>query len=34
MDEDIDYLVVVAGINDTVEHIGSEFYAHPYAEYH
>ncbi len=27
MDKDIDYLVVVAGINDTVEHMGSEFYA-------
>jgi len=28
MDEDIDYLVVVAGINDAVEHIGRNFYAH------
>ena len=28
MDKDIDYLVVVAGINDTVEHMGSKFYAH------
>lgn len=28
MDEDIDYLVVVAGINDTVEHIGRDYYAH------
>jgi len=28
MDGDIDYLVVVVGINDTVEHIGRDFYAH------
>lgn len=28
MDEDIDFLVVVAGVNDTVVHIGAEFYAH------
>lgn len=27
-DENLDYLVVVAGVNDTVEHIGREFYAH------
>ena len=28
MDEDVDYLVVVAGVNDTAGHIGAEFYAH------
>lgn len=28
MDEDLDYLVVVAGVNDTAGHIGSDFYAH------
>jgi len=27
-DEDVDYLVVVAGVNDTAAHIGSDFYAH------
>jgi len=28
MDEDVDFLVVVAGVNDTAGHIGKEFYAH------
>lgn len=28
MDEDVDFLVVVAGVNDTANHIGKEFYAH------
>jgi len=28
MDEDIDYLIVVAGVNDTGSHVGSDFYAH------
>jgi lysophospholipase L1-like esterase len=28
MDEDVDYLVVIAGVNDTIGHIGKEFYAH------
>jgi len=28
MDEDVDYLVVVAGVNDTAVHIGRDFYAH------
>jgi lysophospholipase L1-like esterase len=28
MDEDVDYLVVVAGVNDTAGHIGRDFYAH------
>ena len=27
MDEDVDFLVVVAGVNDTSGHIGKEFYA-------
>lgn len=28
MDNEIDYLVVVAGVNDTAGHIGKDFYAH------
>lgn len=28
MDEDVDFLVVVAGINDTAGHVGKDFYAH------
>ncbi|NTU53984.1 MAG: SGNH/GDSL hydrolase family protein [Chlorobiaceae bacterium] len=28
MDEDIDYLVIVAGVNDSVQHYGASFYAH------
>jgi lysophospholipase L1-like esterase len=28
MDEDLDYLVVVAGVNDSAGHIGKKFYAH------
>ena len=28
MDEDLDYLVVIAGVNDTASHIGRDFYAH------
>jgi hypothetical protein len=28
MDDEIDYLVVVAGVNDTAGHIGKDFYAH------
>jgi len=28
MDEDVDFLVIVAGVNDTAGHIGKEFYAH------
>jgi len=28
MDENLDYLVVVAGVNDSAEHIGKRFYAH------
>jgi lysophospholipase L1-like esterase len=28
MDEDLDYLVVVAGVNDSAGHIGKTFYAH------
>jgi hypothetical protein len=28
MDEDLDYLVVVAGVNDTAGHIGRDFYAY------
>ncbi len=28
MDDDLDYLVVVAGVNDSVGHIGKTFYAH------
>ena len=28
MDDEINYIVVVAGTNDTVEHIGHDFYAH------
>jgi hypothetical protein len=28
MDEDVDYLIVVAGVNDTAGHIGRDFYAH------
>lgn len=28
MDKDVDFLVVVAGVNDTAGHVGKEFYAH------
>ena len=28
MDNDLDYLVIVAGVNDTAGHIGKKFYAH------
>jgi hypothetical protein len=28
MDEDVDYLVVLAGVNDAASHIGRNFYAH------
>jgi lysophospholipase L1-like esterase len=28
MDDNLDYLIVVAGVNDTLGHIGKEFYAH------
>lgn len=28
MDEDLDYLIVVAGVNDTAGHIGCDFYTH------
>lgn len=28
MDDDLDYLVVVAGVNDSAGHIGKKFYSH------
>ena len=28
MDDDLDYLVIVAGVNDTASYIGKDFYAH------
>jgi lysophospholipase L1-like esterase len=28
LDDDLDYLVVIAGVNDTAGHIGRDFYAH------
>jgi hypothetical protein len=28
MDEDLDFLVVIAGVNDTASHVGKDFYAH------